>query len=246
MAYRIAQDQTYQGNNRWQWRTWIEAAEAELDVVEQVTWFLHHTFPQPVVKVTDRSSGFGIQRTGWGMFQIRAKIKQNDDNTLQLSHLLELSYPEETGTDQAPVKKAALKPDPAQPAAARKKRVFLSFGAEDTQLAANVRNTLQQGGYQVLDTTQVKPGQPWEASINKMIRESDLVMGLVTSNFASPHLVEELNEAKRTDKPTVALVNPKIDSTFGLNQDLNRFAIDLESKNLGSSILDLTSELIKK
>jgi transcription initiation factor IIF auxiliary subunit len=60
MAYRIAQDQTYQGNNRWQWRTWIEAAEAELDVVEQVTWFLHHTFPQPVASCSARAFGANI------------------------------------------------------------------------------------------------------------------------------------------------------------------------------------------
>jgi hypothetical protein len=249
MTFRIAQEQAYKGNDRWLWRTWIEAEEGELDKIEVVTWFLHHSFPQPVVTVTDRTSGFGIERTGWGRFQIQAEVKLKNAGSVQLSHWLDLYYPDDEEPGAAAAKEVAVKREVASKApyrAERPKRVFLSFGSEDTHLAARVRGKLEDGGYRVLDATQVKSNEPLEASINKMIRESDLVMGLVTSDFSSPFLVGELNVAKRTDKPTVALVKSSVGTTFGLDHDLMRVSVDLDAKDLGVNLLHLTDSLARK
>jgi len=53
--------------------------------------------------------------------------------------------------------------------------------------------------------SEAKPGQPLDAATKTMIRESDLALGLATSGFASPFLIEEPNAA---DQSRVDIDNP--------------------------------------
>ncbi len=244
MSYRIAQEQAYQGNNYWSWSVWIEADPAELDRVEEVTWYLHHTFPQPVVHVKDRASRFALKTAGWGMFQLNAELRLAGGTTLSLTHWLELSHSGEEAERTPPTRGMTtldVKEKPARP-----KQVFLSFGSEDARLAAGIKNTLVEGGFSVLDAGQVNKGEPLEAAIHKMIRESDLVLGLVTSDFASPYLVDELNAAQRNGKPAAALTSFDVGNALGLNQALDRVDIDPNGADLGGQVLDLARRMAVK
>lgn len=243
MSYRIEQTYEYLDNDYWNWRAWIEADAAALDAVVQVTWYLHQTFAEPVVTTAERGDKFAIERSGWGTFQLRAEVQLKDGAAVKLRHELELYYPESEA--DAPAKEAmprAPSPSRAQP---KRNRVFLSYGIEDRGLAANVRQTLESGGFQVLDASQVAPGQPWQPSLQKMLRESDLVLGLVTSEFASPNLVTELNEAFRSEKPTVAVSSPGVGKLFGLEGEMRQAQTDFDDPASAGALLDLVGKTLK-
>ena len=229
MAYRIAQDHEYLGNKLWRWRTWIDAPDDELGAVEKVTWYLHHTFDPSVVIVDDRADKFALERRGWGVFQIRAEVKTAHD-TLSLSDWLQLRYPE---GEEAPHRRAPVK------AARSAARVFLSYGAEDDGLANRVKSALETRGYQVLSANQAAPGVPFDAAARKMIRESDVVMGIVSSDYTSPFVIDELGAAARSDKPTIALLDRGVSQPQGLGEVANRIELDFASGQAENEAADI-------
>ncbi len=242
MSYGIGQNQTYLGEDRWRWCTWIEASDPELDRVSKVTWLLHHSFPQPVVETTDRQGRFAIERTGWGAFQIRAELALADGSKEPLRYWLQLSYPDEQAAviRGAPAKGEAFASARGAPP---RTRVFLSYGSEDSGLAAQVKEDMQQRGFDVRDASGVKPGEPVKAAVQKMIRDSDLVLGLVTSDFSSPYLIEELNAAEASAKPAIAVIGPQVREPFGLNKGVPRLNLDLAAPGSG---IELAERLIKE
>src|SRR6185369_12704930 len=66
--------QDLEGLDWWHWSVWLEAPRAELEKIEYVEYVLHPTFPQPVRRVTDRSTNFRFESAGWGEFMIYAKV----------------------------------------------------------------------------------------------------------------------------------------------------------------------------
>ncbi len=242
MSYRIEQEQTYLGRHRWRWGTWISAPDPKLDRIAKVTWLLHHTFPNPVVETTDRAQRFKIALTGWGVFQIRAELELVDGGRQQLSHWLQLSYPNE---GSAPLRGAPSKGGPPEKPdhTPQGPRVFLSYGSEDARLAAQVKSAMREHGFDVRDAAEIGPGDPFKAAVQKMIRESDLVLGLVTNEFASPHVIAELNAAEQSAKPTVAVVSHEVQEVFGLHKGLKRIRLDLAAPG---SETELAERLIKE
>jgi hypothetical protein len=242
MSYRIEQEQTYLGHHRWRWGTWIDAPDPQLDGIAKVTWRLHHTFPQPVVETTDRPRRFKIVLTGWGVFQIRAELELVDGGREQLSHWLQLSYPNEVSAPPRGVPSKEAPPE-SQGRAPQGPRVFLSYGSEDARLADRVKAAMREHGFDVRDAAEIAPGEPFKAAVQKMIRESDLVLGLVTSEFASPHVIAELNAAEQSAKPTVAAVGLEVREVFGLNKGLKRIGLNLAAPG---SETELAERLIKE
>jgi len=93
MSLRIEQGIEYQGEDWWKWWIWLEGPEKELDKVDRVIYILHSTFANPVRTVTDRSTKFRLQTSGWGGFLIRAKVIDKDGGETPLTHQLQLRYP---------------------------------------------------------------------------------------------------------------------------------------------------------
>ena len=96
MSLRIAQDARYEGEDWWEWSVWIEADDVELDAIEFVQYTLHHTFAQPVRRVSDRSTQFRLKSSGWGGFTIYSKVVRKDSSEVKLQHELKLYYPART------------------------------------------------------------------------------------------------------------------------------------------------------
>lgn len=92
---RIAQDQRYQGNDRWAWSIWIEGADDQLDQIEHVVYQLHSSFADPVRTVRSREDKFKLRAEGWGTFTVFARAITQDGAACKLSHELELHYPDE-------------------------------------------------------------------------------------------------------------------------------------------------------
>ncbi|MVM34149.1 patatin [Spirosoma sp. HMF4905] len=98
---QLAQGYEYQGNSSydsWKWWIWVKGTEKTLDTVAYVTYYLHSSFPNPVRKVTDRKSKFRLDAVGWGVFLIRATITFKNGKEKQVTHYLELGYPDGTFT----------------------------------------------------------------------------------------------------------------------------------------------------
>lgn len=98
MTLKIEQEFEYKDEDWWQWWVWVDGPEKELDQVDYVTYILHPTFPKPVRKITDRTTKFRLQTSGWGVFEIQAKVIHKDGKETLLKHDLVLKYPDGTAT----------------------------------------------------------------------------------------------------------------------------------------------------
>ena len=95
---RIKQTEKYEGQDWWKWSVWIDGQD--LNNVEQVTWKLHPSFPQPERVISDPGSKFRLDTAGWGTFLVRADVKLKDGTNRELEHELELHYPDGTVTER--------------------------------------------------------------------------------------------------------------------------------------------------
>lgn len=93
MSLNVAQNATYKGEDWWKWSVWIEGSTSELDSIEYVQYTLHHTFARPVRTVSDRSTQFRLDSSGWGKFRLYAKVVGKDGVSIALQHDLQLYYP---------------------------------------------------------------------------------------------------------------------------------------------------------
>jgi hypothetical protein len=90
----ILQDQTYRGEDWWDWSVWLDGPKEEMDAVERVLWRLHPTFTPSTVTTTDRNAAFRLRTSGWGTFKIRADVALRGGGERRLEHELELFYPD--------------------------------------------------------------------------------------------------------------------------------------------------------
>lgn len=210
MAYSIKQTSQPVTSNRWQWQAWIDAQDSELDQVKEVTWYLHETFPNPIIKKVDRKSQFKIKQVGWGIFLLYADVNLKNGETIALTHQLSFSTEEQVD------------------AVKKEKKIFLSYGAEDSELAVKVSKNLKGQGYDVLDLNDVNPGMPFKLAQQQLQRESDLIVGLVTSDVTSPFVLDDLNRAEQSNKEAVALIGKNV-KPLGLNPKLKKVSFTLES-----------------
>lgn len=77
--------------NWYKWKIFLKGSDDELDGIEHVTYILHPTFPNPIRKITDRASGFELSASGWGEFEIKAKIKYKTGKINAITYWLDLS-----------------------------------------------------------------------------------------------------------------------------------------------------------
>ena len=98
MALSIQQGQKYLGHDRWEWSLWLQGTTEELDSVDHVLYILDPTFHNPVRLVSDRTTNFRLETSGWGTFTIHAKAVHRDGRETPLNHDLVLQYPDGTPT----------------------------------------------------------------------------------------------------------------------------------------------------
>ncbi|MBI1371987.1 MAG: hypothetical protein GC159_04400 [Phycisphaera sp.] len=78
----------------WEWSLKLNGSMTDLADVQQVTYHLHPTFPQPNVVVTDAPrNGFAFTTNGWGTFAVGATVLFRDGTTQRLTHQLKFNAP---------------------------------------------------------------------------------------------------------------------------------------------------------
>jgi TIR domain/YEATS family len=248
MTLRIEQDASYAGHDYWHWTVRLRGRQAELDRVAKVTWLLHESFSPSVVEADDRTTRFALSGSAWGSFELRARVLMRSGRSMQLEHQLELFYPveaEATVPDLPSARPTAAQrsapPSAPTPQSPPPRKLFLSYGTEDRARAAEVRRCAETLGAQVLDPRQMEAGLPWQRATAQMLRESDAVVGLLTSDFPSAWLADEMMQAARLRKPLLLLRADQVEPrSLGLPADAYRSAAaDLDPEALVTALQGL-------
>ena len=90
MTIQIKQQTVLKSKDWWEWSVWLEGDKKQLDAIDHVVYTLHPTFPNPVVHISDRKTGFRLDSSGWGEFTIYLQINRKDGSTTKREHYLEL------------------------------------------------------------------------------------------------------------------------------------------------------------
>lgn len=98
MAYKLAQDFEYKGDDWWEWSVWVDASDDEINKIKFVEYTLHPTFPNPVRIIKNRQTKFRLETAGWGIFTIYAQAVLQNGEKVNMEHELELYYPDGTPT----------------------------------------------------------------------------------------------------------------------------------------------------
>lgn len=88
--FQITQSSQQLGPSHWEWAVWLLGDEETLDAVKTVEYQLHSTFARPNVQISDRSSSFRLNGSGWGGFLIRAQVDMKNGDRHHLRHQLRL------------------------------------------------------------------------------------------------------------------------------------------------------------
>jgi hypothetical protein len=238
MSYRIAQSEEYLGHNYWNWSAWIEASPEELDKLDFVTWILHPTFNPSRIQNRSRDTKFRLDTSGWGTFVLRAQLHQKGQpDAPMISRMLKLSYPDDEGFETNQSLGAKKRSEASKPT------VFLSYSSEDENHAQQVRLTLARMGARVLDAKSVSADLPFDAAIRKMIRESDGVMSVLGSDYASPNVVAEIKLAKAEEKPVITVLPQGVERPSGLIHGVEELRLKPELSSMDSQLAGFVGRL---
>jgi hypothetical protein len=176
--------------------------------VKEVAWILHPSFKRSRIVATQRSDNFRLQTAGWGTFLLRAEVVLADGEKQLLKRNLRLEYPKSSEANSPPRPTVSAQ-------APRPPTAFLSYSAQDSRVAAKLRAGLEKVGLQILDQTRTVAGERWSEVVQRMMAQSDAVVGLVAEDDISPWVSTEIQAAVALGKPALVLVAAGV-STAGL------------------------------
>jgi YEATS family len=219
MSLKITQSSKYIGNKYWSWSVWINGSDAELDAIKRVVWYLHPSFSPPMVKITDRSSCFKLETSGWGTFEIEATLEMRSGVDLSLSHELELFYPDDEATTRSTAPKRSLDKSAPPP----NRQVFLSYSASDVKLVSELRSELQNLSMAFVDSQSVTSGLPMERGIQRQIETSMGTVVLQTESELTQFMKSEVQTSISYSKPI--LIVGQGGAMRNLPSDISRFTM---------------------
>lgn len=80
----------YVGGGRYDWTVSLSGDTRALDSIRCVDYILHPSFPNPVQRTCDRSTGFALSSNGWGEFNMGVRILYRDGRETYVNHWLRL------------------------------------------------------------------------------------------------------------------------------------------------------------
>jgi hypothetical protein len=80
----IMQDSKKTGPNSYFAKVWVEAPNKTISKIDNIIYYLHPTFNPSVILGDSSANKFGISFTGWGVFNLKAKVYFKDDEVRDL------------------------------------------------------------------------------------------------------------------------------------------------------------------
>jgi len=193
VSLKIRQDSAHQGGNWWKWSVWIEGGPREMAAVDHVVYTLHATFPDPVRTVRNRRTGFRLESSGWGEFELYARIVTKDGKIHQRKHWLTLDREgKPTAAAAAPLSSGA--EAPAEPVA------YLSAGSADAEVARHIRESLGARGIRVVTMDDAPAGLPMETAVDRLLAPAQAAV-FVLSGRPSVWTLTEIARARALSVP---------------------------------------------
>jgi hypothetical protein len=169
VTLRVKQDSVYQGNNWWKWSVWLEGRPKDLAVVDHVVYTLHPTFPDPVRIVRDRRTGFRLESSGWGEFELYLEIVDKNGKTHRRRHWLRLSYPAK-----------GVEGKQGQLESTKGPVAYVSSSAADSSIARKVREALSDRGFQVRSMEELPADIPWKRVVDEILSSAEVAVFLLS------------------------------------------------------------------
>jgi hypothetical protein len=169
VTLRVRQDSVYQGSEWWKWSVWLDGSSKELAAIDHVVYTLHPTFPDPVQTVKNRRTGFKLESSGWGEFEIYLQIVDSKGKVRKRRHWLKLSNP----AKESRAKEGRLE-------SAKGPVAYVSSTAADGSIARKLREALSGRGFEVVSTEDAPAGIPWEKAIDEMLSSADVAVFLLS------------------------------------------------------------------
>lgn len=240
MTYRIEQSEKYVGNNYWNWSAWIEATTEELDQVSLVTWILHPTFSPSRVPTEDRSSQFRLDTAGWGTFMLRAELRLNDVAEAKIiKRMLQLHYPDNEDSSKSSKTSPMRTVESTLLPAKDEHTVYLSYASEDEKQAQVVGSAMKKLGVRVLKANSISSDLPIDSAIHKMIRESNALVSIVGSDYASSYVLNESRMAQAEGKPIFTFLADGLNLPKGLPGDVETLKLTSNQSSLEAQLKDI-------
>lgn len=70
-------------------KVYVQASPEEMALIKEVTYYLHPSFPDPVMTIQDPSTNYGIGLFVWGQFELTALIRFKDGSEKTIQHQLD-------------------------------------------------------------------------------------------------------------------------------------------------------------
>jgi len=161
VTLKVRQDSVQQGGEWWKWSVWLDGTPRELDAVDHVVYTLHPTFVDPVRRVKNRRTGFKLESSGWGEFEIYLRIALKNGEVRKRKHWLKLEQS---------------KGEELRRAAGKAARAYISNGPADGVFARKLREILRERGFRVDTIEDLPGGLPPEKAMDQMLQSADIAV----------------------------------------------------------------------
>lgn len=168
MTLKVKQSSAYRGEDRWNWSVWLDGDSSDLDAIDHVVYTLHPTFPVPIRHITNRRTGFKLDSSGWGEFEIHLDVVLKSGQIRKRRHWLKLAARPKGSTAATPEASAA------EPVA------YVSSGAADAVIARKLREELTKSGFRVNSLEDSPVGLPEEKVIDQMLGSAEVAVFLLS------------------------------------------------------------------
>ncbi|MEZ4920385.1 MAG: pYEATS domain-containing protein [Saprospiraceae bacterium] len=222
----LVNDSKYDGNKRWSWNIWLDGPSSELEKVRSVKYFLHPTFKDPIVLISNKSSNFMLSGSGWGEFNIKAEVKLNSGINLEMNHWLTFDAIEKKSIRDKTIG-----------------HIYIYHSSIDGPLASIIASMLISKDYMVTAAAIYAPIDI-EEDITNILNKTDLSLILISpgmSEYIETYLAHKMEfEEKHKNKLLFALLG-NVD--IELNSSIFK-TIKINSKNELEKIIEAVVTLI--
>ncbi|MFZ2471076.1 MAG: pYEATS domain-containing protein [Methanothrix sp.] len=213
MKIEVKQSSKYKGNDRWTWSIWLEGATDDyLDKIEYVEYTLHPTFSKPVRRVIERRTGFQLNSSGWGEFEIYIRVQYKNGSFENIRHWLKLDYPPIPKLDK-------------ESKMITEYTAYISSSIADRSIAQSLRDMLGKHGIRVAMLEDSYSTLPLGKSLDSLL-ERTLFALVIISDRSSPWITEEIAIINSHQIPIILI------STSKSKNVMEKFQLSKSSYNI--------------
>ena len=221
MKLETRQQVTPHDEGWWDWSVWLDGPSDELDLIQEVVYILHPTFPNPVYEISDRSTNFRLNARGWGEFNIQIQVRLKDGTEIKLDHWLELDQVAPTRGAQA---QGTMMKRPRFRSKVEHPLLYLSSAMADMKFSFALKDALEDEGLEVIMNQDLDDDEPLEMLL--ATKQASFQAGLfVISDIRNPSFVHDFWVIRKSEISSLVVQIGEVRDLPDDMEDLPRFHI---------------------